>query len=59
MYLTTRSGVAAERSYPMSKERQLHGHRRAERSYSMIKVRRDGSDEIPLSKVRSSGCTLL
>ena len=45
MYLTTRSGVAAERSYPMSKERQLHGHRRAERSYSMIKVRRGNLDQ--------------
>ena len=26
----------------------LHGHRRAERSYSMFKVRRGGCEEIPL-----------
>ena len=35
-----RSGVAAERSNPMSKEWCLRGCRRAERSYSMFKVRR-------------------
>ena len=33
-----RSGVAAERSNPTSKEWWLHGCRRAERSYSMFKV---------------------
>ena len=33
---------------PMSKEQWLHGHRRAERSYSMFKVRRGGCEEIPL-----------
>ena len=38
----------AERSYPMSKERRLLGHRRAERSYSTFKVRRGGGEEIPL-----------
>ena len=38
----------AERSYPMSKEWRLCGHRRAERRYSMFKVRRGGSEEIPL-----------
>ena len=49
-----RLGVAAERSYPMSKERQLCGCRRAERSYSTFKtystfkVRRGGREEIPL-----------
>ena len=43
-----RSGAVAERSNPMSKERRLHGHRRAERSYSMFKVRRGGGEEIPL-----------
>ena len=32
----------------MSKERRLHGHRRAERSYSMFKVRRGDHEEIPL-----------
>ena len=30
----------AKRSNPMSKKRQLHRRRRAERSYSMFKVRR-------------------
>ena len=43
-----RSGVVAERSYPTSKERRLCGRRRAERSYSMFKVRRGGREEIPL-----------
>ena len=32
----------------MSKERWLHGCRRAERSYSTFKVRRGGTEEIPL-----------
>ena len=35
-----RSGAAAKRSYPTSKERWLRGRRRAERSYSTFKVRR-------------------
>ena len=35
-----RSGVAAKRSNPTSKEQWLRGHRRAERSYSTFKVRR-------------------
>ena len=35
-----RSGVAAERSNPMSKEWRLHRHRSAERSYSTSKVRK-------------------
>ena len=43
-----RSGVAAERRNPMSKERWLCGLRRAERTYSMFKVRRGGQEEIPL-----------
>ena len=34
-----RSGSVAERSNTTSKEQQLHGHRRAERSYSTFKVR--------------------
>ena len=42
------SAGATERSYPMSKERWLHGCRRVERSYSMFKVRKGGSEEIPL-----------
>ena len=37
----------AERSNPMSKEQQLRGHRRAERSYSTFKVRRGSPEEIP------------
>ena len=32
----------------MSKKLWLHRHRRAERSYSMVKVRRGGCEEIPL-----------
>ena len=43
----------------MSKEWWLCRHKRAKRSYSMFKVRRGGSEEIPSSKVRSSSCTLL
>ena len=43
-----RSGAAAKRSYPTSKELWLHGCRRAERSYSTFKVRRGGCEEIPL-----------
>ena len=31
-----------------AKERQLHRHRRAERSYSTFKVRRGSREEIPL-----------
>ena len=40
--------MAAERSYPTSKEQWLCGRRRAKRSYSMFKVRRGGCEEIPL-----------
>ena len=47
-----------KRSNPKSKERWLRGHRRAERSYSTVKVRR-GSRRYPSSKVRGSGCALL
>ena len=43
-----RPGVAAGRSNPTSKERWLPGCRRAERSYSTFKVRRGGTEEIPL-----------
>ena len=38
----------AERSNPTFKEQWVHGHRRAERSYSTFKVRRGGGEEIPL-----------
>ena len=43
-----RSGEVARRSYPTSKEQQLCGCRRAERSYSTFEVRRGGHEEIPL-----------
>ena len=43
-----RSGVAAERSYLTSKELQLRGCRRSEKSYSTFKVRRGCGEEIPL-----------
>ena len=49
-----RSGAAAERSNPTSKEWQLRGRRRAEKSYSTFKVRRGD-----LVQGRSSGCSLL
>ena len=35
-------------SNPTSKELWLHGSRRAERSFSMFKVRRGSREEIPL-----------
>ena len=40
--------MVAGRSNPTSKEQWLHGCRRAKRSYSTFKVRRGGSEEIPL-----------
>ena len=43
-----RSGAAAERSNPTSKEWQLCRCRRTERSYSTFKVRRGGHEEISL-----------
>ena len=43
-----RSGEAAERSNPTSKEWRLCRRRRAERSYSIFTVRRGGLEEIPL-----------
>ena len=49
-----RSEAAAKRSNPVSKEQQLHGHRRAERSYPTFKVRRGNS-----YKLRTSGWALL
>ena len=53
-YLRSEVRDSGGEEQPMSKERQLCGHRRAERSYSMFKVRRGD-----LSKVRSSACALL
>ena len=43
-----RSGAARERSYPTSKETLLRRRTRAERRYSMFKVRRGGSEKITL-----------
>ena len=43
-----RPGAVAGRTNPTSKEPKLHGRRRAKRSYSTFKVRRGGSEEIPL-----------
>ena len=40
--------MAAETSNRTSKEQWLHGHRRAERSYSTFKVRRGSGEEIPI-----------
>ena len=47
-YPRPRSGAAAERSNLTSKEQWLRGCRRAERSYSMFKVRRGSFEEISL-----------
>ena len=44
----TRSGAVAKRSNPTTKEQWLCGCRRAERSYSIFKVRRGSHEEIPL-----------
>ena len=38
----------AKRSYPTSKEQGLHRRRRAKRSYSTFKVRRDSGEDILL-----------
>ena len=40
--------MAAERSHCTSKEWQLHGRRKAKRSYSKFKVKRGGREKIPL-----------
>ena len=43
-----RPGAASGRSNPTSKEQWLPGCRRAERSYSTLKVRRGGGEKVPL-----------
>ena len=43
-----RSRTVAQRNNPTTQEQWLHGHRRAERSYSTFKVRRGSGEEIPL-----------
>ena len=40
--------MAAKRRHPTSREQQLHGCRRAERTYSTFKVRRGGRKKITL-----------
>ena len=50
----SRSGAAAERSYPTSEEGQLRGCRRARRATPHLR-----SGGATSSKVRSSGCALL
>ena len=40
--------AAPAKHNPTSKERRLHRHRRAKRSYSTFKVRRGGGEEITL-----------
>ena len=47
-YPTPKVRVAAKRSNRMFKERQLHGCRRAQSSYSMFKVRRGSREEVTL-----------
>ena len=42
-----RPGAAAGRTNPTSKEPWLHRHRRAERSYPTLKVRKGSGEEIP------------
>ena len=43
-----KSGTQPERSYPTSKEWLQRRRRKAERSYSMFKVRRGGREKTPL-----------
>ena len=45
----------AERSNLTFKEQWVHGHRRAERSYSTFKVRRGGGEEIPIIQGKEQG----
>ena len=50
-----KSGALPERSYATSKKQLLHGLSRAERSYSMFKVRRGGLEKIPLLQGKEQG----
>ena len=54
-----RSGEAAKRINPTSKDWQLCGKRRTERSYSTFKIRRGSSEEIPLIQGKEQGCALM
>ena len=53
-----RSGVAAEKSSPTSKEWQLCGRRRAERSYSTFKVRRGDLIQGKEQQLRFAGAAM-
>ena len=59
MPLSPRPRAAVGRTNPTSKEPWLHGRRGAESSYHTLKVRKGGSEEISLTKVRSNCCALL
>ena len=48
----------AERSNPTSKEQWLHGHRRAERSYSIFKVRRGDLVQGKEQRLRFAGAAM-
>ena len=56
--LCPRSGVAAERSYPTSEEWWLYRRRRAERSYSMFKVRRGDLIQGKEQQLRFAGAAM-
>ena len=47
-----RSGAAAGRTNPTSKEQWLRRHRRAYRSYPTLKIRKGGGEEIPLVQAK-------
>ena len=53
-----RSGAAAERSYPTSKEWQLRRRRRAESSYSTFKVRRGNLIQNKEQQLRFAGAAM-
>ena len=53
-----RSRAAAKRIYLMSKERQLRGCRRAERSYSTFKVRRSDLVQGTEQQLRFAGAAV-
>ena len=53
-----RSGAAAEGSNPKSKEWQLHGRGRAERSYSTFKVRRGDLVQGKEQRLRFAGAAV-
>ena len=58
--LTTclRSGEAAERNNPTSKEQRLRGYRRAERSYSTFRVRRGDLVQGKEQRLRFAGAAV-